>query len=348
MFHHKESLDALETGRQAAPFYIRLKPTNLCNHHCAYCTYGSGSTSRKTDNRDHIDHADMIPWGKLREIIHDMGTMGVRAITLTGGGEPLVYPDILEAVREIKANGIELSLITNGQLLGGKIAEEFYCAKWVRISFDSPVEEEYCAIRNVSPSAFRSVCRNIEDFARNKSASCVFGINFVIGRDNYRNVYLAAELLKGLGADNVKFAALVDNKPGYHAGIKDEVIDQIHRAKRDFEADGFKIFNNYENDCEDKNFTVQPFGRCYTCRMVTVIGADQKIYLCHTRAYDSRAEVADLRDKSFREAWFSEETVKRLREVDPRRECRNFCAYESRNKLVEEYFDVDPSHVNFI
>lgn len=51
VFHHANALDALSAHEQKALFYIRLKPMNLCNHNCAYCTYGSGDTEQKTSNR---------------------------------------------------------------------------------------------------------------------------------------------------------------------------------------------------------------------------------------------------------------------------------------------------------
>lgn len=34
IFHHKDALDSLERKEHRAPIYIRLKPTNFCNHHC--------------------------------------------------------------------------------------------------------------------------------------------------------------------------------------------------------------------------------------------------------------------------------------------------------------------------
>ncbi len=348
VFHHKDALDLIERGEIGAPYYIRIKPTNLCNHHCAYCTYGSGSTDQKTENRDAINHMDMIPKEKMREIIEDMGEMGVRAVTFSGGGEPLTYPYILETVKKVKENNIDLSLITNGELLDGERAEAFYDAKWIRISFDSPDGEEYAKLRGISVRSFEKVIGNISDFAKNKSRDCVLGVNYVISRSNYKRVYEAAKLLKELGVDNIKYAAVVMNEQHYHDEIKDEVIEQIHRAKRELEGGGFQITNSYENDWMDKNFTAQSFPVCYTCRLVTVIAADQKIYLCHTRAYDSKAVVADLRDKSFREAWYSEETRKRLEQLKPQEACRNFCVYQERNELIQAYFDVNYDHINFI
>lgn len=354
IFHHKDALDALAGREQRAPIYIRLKPTNFCNHHCAYCTYGSGDTYQKTENRDSIEHRDMIPWDKLQEIIADVGAMGVKALTFSGGGEPLTYPHIIEAVQQIKDYGIDLSLITNGQLLKGKIAESFYAAKWVRISFDAPVASVYSSLRRIPEASFHKVCANIRSFAQNKDRDCVLGVNFVISKANCDYVYEAAALLKELGVDNVKFAAVVENEPHYHMGIKDKVIEQLHRVEKELAVSvgakekEFRIVNNYENDWMDKNFTTQPFDKCYTCRLITIIAADQRVYLCHTRAYDSQAVVGDLHNQSFRVMWFSDATKKRLEELQPKRDCRNFCVYEERNRLIQSYFDTDMRHVNFI
>lgn len=86
IFHHKEILDAIERGEQTAPLYIRLKPTNLCNQHCHYCTYGNGNSNEKTWFRDEIDKRDMIPKKKIREILQDIAEIGVKAVTFSGGG----------------------------------------------------------------------------------------------------------------------------------------------------------------------------------------------------------------------------------------------------------------------
>ena len=348
IFHHKTSLESMKNEIKQAPLYIRIKPTNLCNHHCSYCSYGAGDNKNLTSVRDSVKRTDMIPWNKMKEIISDISAMGVKAITFSGGGEPLTYPHIIEAVEMVKKQGIDLSLISNGQLLNGKIAMLFYDAKWVRISFDSPNEKEYMQLRNVSDRAFQRVCMNIQDFAKYKSHNCILGINFVVSNSNYHRIYEAAKFLKDLGVDNVKFASVVDNHPNYHVNIKNEAIRQIHQAQEEFASKSFKIINNYENDWMDKNFKSQSFDKCYTCKLVTIIAADQKVYFCHTRAYDSNAVLGDLHSQSFRNMWFAEETCQKLNNLSPRRDCKNFCVYEERNKLIQAYFDVDMNHINFI
>lgn len=347
IFRHKDYLDAVEKGDWKPPIYIRLKPTNICNHHCSYCTYGSGGTQNKTDNRDIVDHGSMIPWEKMQEIAADMIEMGVKAVTFSGGGEPLTYPHINDAAASLAAGGVDLSLISNGELLDEERAEAFYEAKWVRISFDSPNEEEYCALRGIAPKSFRRVVTNIKNFAANKSKDCALGVNFVISKANYNRVYEAAVLLKDLGVDNVKFAAVVDNSRGYHTEIKDQVIEQIHNAITVLSDDGFRVINSYENDWMDKNFSKVSTPHCYICRLVTVIAADQRVYLCHTQAYDSHAVVGDISNKRFRDLWFSEETKARIANLNPQTDCRSNCVYEIRNGAIQGYLDSN-IHINFI
>lgn len=347
IFRHKDYLDAIEKGDWKPPIYIRLKPTNICNHHCAYCTYGSGGTQQKTENRDIVDHRSMIPWEKMQELVADMVEMSVKAVTFSGGGEPLTYPRIHDVAESLATGGIDISLISNGELLDGERAEAFYNAKWVRISFDSPNEGEFCTIRGVGPKSFQRVITNIRDFAVNKSKGCVLGVNFVISKANYNRVYEAALLLKDLGVDNVKFAAVIDNSLGYHTEIKDQVIEQIHKAVAILSDDHFRIINNYENDWMDKNFSGISTPHCYTCRLVTVIAADQRVYLCHTQAYDSHAVVGDISNKRFKDLWFSEETKTRMISLNPQTDCRSNCVYEMRNEAIQGYLDSNV-HINFI
>lgn len=167
----------------------------------------------------------------------------------------MTYPYMLEAVERVKGKHIDLSLISNGQLLENELAEAFYDAKWVRISFDSPNAQEYAKLRGISVKSHEKVVSNIREFAKKKNSSCVLGVNFVVGKDNYKRVYEAAKLLSELGVNNVKFSAMVAHCKDYHVPIKDETIEQVRRAKEDFESDAFQVINAYENDWSDGLFS---------------------------------------------------------------------------------------------
>ena len=132
IFAHAQAHNEIGEGKRIAPIYIRIKPTNYCNHHCYYCSYADSELGL----RDSVNRQDQIPWEKMQEIISDMEDIGVKAVTFSGGGEPLVYPYIVQAMRKVLDAGIDLSVITNGQLLKEERAEVLANAKWVRISFD--------------------------------------------------------------------------------------------------------------------------------------------------------------------------------------------------------------------
>ena len=96
----------------------------------------------------------------------DLEEMGVKAVTYSGGGEPLVYPYIEEAMRRTLDKGIHLSAITNGQRLSGGRAELLGEAEWVRISVDYYDPKGFSRYRGRSERMFREVIDNTRDFAR--------------------------------------------------------------------------------------------------------------------------------------------------------------------------------------
>ena len=345
IFAHAQALSDVGEGKRISPIYIRIKPTNFCNHKCYYCSYADNDLGL----RDSVNRQDQIPWGKMQEIISDLGDMGVKAVTFSGGGEPLVYPYIVQTMQMILDAGIDLSIITNGQMLKGERADVLAKAKWVRISFDSANAATYSNVRQIPRTAFDEVCDNIQKFSRIKNENCELGINFVINHENADQIYNMAEMVKKLGVNHIKFAARVTKDLfEYHAPFKESAIDQIHRAKAELENETFRIINKYEGDFESALVFHRCYNRCYINRIFTVIAADSKVYFCHDKAYVKEGVVGDLRNQSFKDLWFSEETIKRFQEFDPQIECNHHCVYDDRNELLNTFYSLDKNHINFI
>lgn len=345
VFAHPEKLKAIKKGERTAPIYIRIKPTNICNHRCYYCSYADSELAL----RDNVNHRDQIAWEKLQEIIDDLGEIGVKAVTFSGGGEPLVYPKIIPAMKSILAKGIDLSMITNGQLLNEERAGLLTQAKWVRISFDSANRETYTKIRGISLDSFDKICSNMSRFSKNKNLDCELGINFVINHENADQVYLAAKLVSELGANHIKYTARVTKDlDQYHQAFKNNAIEQIHRAISDFSRPGFNIINKYEDDFESCTVFKRPYSRCIIKDIFTVIAADSRVYFCHDKAYVTSGMVGDLKEKSFKELWYSPEVQERYRTFDAKQECNHHCVYDDRNSLLNNFFDLNQNHINFI
>lgn len=344
IFYHTEKIRDILDEKRTAPIYIRIKPTNFCNQNCYYC----GSKDDNVPEDRNFDRKAMIPWNKMEEIICDMADMKVKAVTFSGGGEPLIYPYIEEALALVTEKNIDYSIITNGQALEGRKAELLYDAKWIRISLESACAETYARIRGVN--TFDTVIRNIQNFVKRKKPNCTVGINCVVTKDNYQEIYDLCKLMSQLEVDNIKLSPLrLDGDLGeYHSQIQEIVAEQIQKAKTEFENNRFKIIDKYTEDAGLAEDYQKPYHRCMIQEVFTVIGADCKLYLCHQRAYTKNGDIGSLAERNLKELWYSEDVIRKVREVDVCKECDFRCVFDERNELLNNLISINKEHINFI
>jgi MoaA/NifB/PqqE/SkfB family radical SAM enzyme len=330
---HPEKIRALAEGKITAPISARIKPTNKCDHKCFYCAYTPGNGCSVSET---INMKDEIPKVKLLEVLTDFSEMGVKAVTYSGGGEPLIYPDISEAMRKTLDLGIDLSIITNGQKLCGEKAEILKDAKWVRISASENNAQLFSETRKRPASWFYELQDNIRQFALHKSSECELGINYVVNKKNSKEVYNSVKYFMELGVNHIKFTPLCNaDFREYHKDIKEDVLSQIEKARKDFSGPNFVVYDTYKNDFELTGLYDRKYPVCYFKQVVPVIAADSKVYFCHDKTYNKQGILGDLKNMSFKELWFSKDTEKRFKEFDPRKYCQHHCTYDSRNILTE-------------
>lgn len=90
---------------QLRPVHLQIYPTNQCNANCSFCS---------CKNRD---KNQSIPWEILKKEVCAFAELGGQAVTLTGGGEPLMYTQIEELLDLLYTLGIKIGMATNGILL---------------------------------------------------------------------------------------------------------------------------------------------------------------------------------------------------------------------------------------
>lgn len=344
---HHEKLNDLLNKKITAPISVRLKPTNKCNHKCFFCSYAPEFEYVLSEK---LKRNDEIPKEKIIEILDNFKEMGVKTVTYSGGGEPLIYPHIVDALKKTIENGIELSIITNGQWLDGERAELLTGARWVRISIDACNAKTFSESRHVPESFFDKLVENIRQFAKNKKSGCELGINFVVHEKNCDEVYASAVLFKELGANHIKFTPLYTprNFETYHTPFKEKVIAQIKKAKKDIQDSKFAIYDTYENDFNLGSKNRRCYKKCYIMQTVPVIGADCEVYFCHDKAYSSDGSLGSIKTKSFKDLWFSEETANIFENFNPIEGCPHHCTYDARNIFLTEAINCFGEHVNFI
>ncbi|EME70546.1 Fe-S oxidoreductase [Paramagnetospirillum caucaseum] len=340
-----DQLTALREGRVAAPVHIRIKPINHCNHHCWYCAYRTDDLKLGED----MDENDQIPAAKMMEIVDDIVAMGVRAVTFSGGGEPLLYKTLPEVIERLAAGGVKVATLTNGSNLKGRVAEAFARhGTWVRVSVDAWDDESYVASRGAKDGEFTRLMANMRNFVAT-GTKCVLGVSFIIGKNNYRRVAEVVEMFREVGVNHVKLsAAVVANdvtaNNAYHRELMEVVTSQIDQAMA-LQTDTFRVLNHFHETEErfEKSYTTCPF-----LQFLTVIGADLSVYTCQDKAYTAEGTLGSIRDRSFRDYWFSEENRQKLFAFDPSQMCRHHCVTHTKNLALHEVLSIDPDHGVFV
>ena len=125
------------------------------------------------------------------------------------------------------------------------------------------------------------------------------------------------------------------------------VIPQISlwAAKKGIDLVGTADFTHplwfRELKTNDKEFKV-----CRATPLITIIGADMKVYLCCQWRGNLKYVVGDLTNKTFKEVWNSEQHKKLVDSIDVKK-CYP-CKYKNYNITIEKAFVNDEMHLNFL
>jgi MoaA/NifB/PqqE/SkfB family radical SAM enzyme len=348
IFHYKDKLDSLPATTDAIlpPIHIRLKPTNLCNHRCSYCAYSE-------DNMGVFGKTDVqrvfIPKEKVIEIIDDIIEMGVRAVTFSGGGEPLTYQYILDVVKKLADSPVKFATLTNGARLQGEVARLFAeRGSWVRVSMDGWDDQSYSEYRRVAHGEYTKIMNNMKNL-KSFGGKCYLGVSLIINEQNPTHIYEMLRRLKDVGVDSVKMSpCLVTENVGetnsYHRSFFDRVKAEIARAREDLADLHFEIFDAYtELDAKyAKDYTWCPY-----LQILPIIGADLNVYTCPDKAYNlDTGVIGSIANQRFRDFWFSGKD--KFFKVNPSVHCNHHCEANPKNRLVLDYLNSEPDHLSFV
>jgi len=327
-----EKLESLRNNIITAPIYARMKPTNFCCHNCHFCVY-----NHKISGMHNNMKKERLSKEKIFEVLDDFKEMEVKCVTYSGGGESLMHPDIADIMERTLKNNIDLSIITNGQLLSGRKASILSVSKWVRISMDYFDAASFIESRGCSKKDFDEILDNIINFSKQKEDSCDLSINFIITNKNYNKIYDVCNLLKILNIDNIRFSPVwVKNFLTYHEPLKNEVYKQLKLSRQELETDSFKIYDSYNFS---ENIIKRQYKKCFIMQINPVIGADGNIYNCHNKSYTTEGIIGNINQKRFKDVWFSDEAFQHFNKYNAKHSCNGQCANDGKNLFIHELID---------
>ena len=343
-FAFPDRIQALSNRKLAAPVHVRIKPINRCNHDCWYCAYRVSNLQLGED----MNEKELIAEEKMHQIVDDLIDMKVRAVTFTGGGEPLIYKPLAKIIKKLVKGGIKVGALSNGSNLKGEMADVFAeYATWIRVSLDAWDGESYAQARSVNKSAFNKLMKNLADFA-SRNSDCELGTSFIIDEKNANHIFETVQNLKDCGVKHVKLAGVVVSNDGvennkYHKEIKSIVRDEIEKSLGISDS-SFKVLDHYHD--LDERFE-RDYNMCPTIQFTPVIGGDSYVYTCQDKAYTEGGKLGSIKDASFKDFWFSEENLQRAYAVNPSIHCKHNCANHQKNQIIADFIDTNSDHVLF-
>lgn len=123
-WRHPDQMKSYRAGTGRTVISTHISPEGACNLKCPYCSV----THRDTHQRIQLE--------TVKKYVEQLMTRGLKAVILTGGGEPTLYHEFNELVRWISEQELKVALITNGTLTKRVDADVWRLFSWVRVSLN--------------------------------------------------------------------------------------------------------------------------------------------------------------------------------------------------------------------
>lgn len=299
-------LAGMRAGRPATgPATVHIDVTNACNAACVTCWDHSPLLSRP---RPIEWKRRQLPVDVFSRLVHDLDALGsVRAVILSGMGEPLVHPAIYDMIDMVKSRGWQLTMLTN--LIAADID---------RLA-ESGVDQLLIGVHGVTPGSyaafhpgwteahFATMCRYLRALRR---AGVRCRHVHVINRDTAGEVVDMVRFGAMFGADrvNYKLASLAAGTEqcaittAQRDWLRDHAIPRARSLAAELGvATNLDLFEQQVGAAAGDVLTTTPIEDigCFMGYLYTRITVDLEVlYCCNTAV-----SVGSLRDASFGELW---------------------------------------------
>jgi radical SAM protein with 4Fe4S-binding SPASM domain len=240
----------------------------------------------------------------VRSLIREARALGARRLILRGG-EPTLYPDLLELLGYGREQGLQLEILTNGSGIDRGMAERLF-ALGVRVVLkrDSLVPEiqDQLAGQPGAHQVIEAAYRNLRE-AGYPTGERILGISSVICRANQSDLLRLWAWIRREGlVPYVHVTLPQDGRPGWEELT---LADQDHQATLEQLA-------AWDREHAGLEWSPQPLvdERCRRPSFSCLVDADGRVLPC----VGVGVPVGDLRERSLREILEDSEVVRNLRD----------------------------------
>ena len=215
----KIEIGIIEDRVLGGPWQIELQPTNLCDLNCFFCISKMGR------------HGESLDWAVLKDFLIRNRRHDLRMLRLTGGGEPLQYPQIQELIELCGEQGILLENInTNGTLLE-PLAERIVRAGlgWINISLNESDPARYARTMQTGERSFHQAVAGIQAIVAARDHIPAerrprLWLQYFLWKGSAPHIFQMYEFARSLRVDTIFFRTIFGNMGQEKLGERDRAM----------------------------------------------------------------------------------------------------------------------------
>jgi MoaA/NifB/PqqE/SkfB family radical SAM enzyme len=223
------------------PRHVQVSPTNVCNLNCTFC-------SCRNRNK-----AESLTSEQLDSLLKYMINYHTAGVTITGGGEPALYPHINNFIDMLSLNNIKIGLVSNGTVLKKLGKEQISSCKWIRISFGDDRIWDSNFIRNM-------------EYMRDNGNDLAFSY-VVSNKYNFNNL---VKIISFANNNNFTHIRLVSDIYNPDSKIMEDIK---YRLSQEHIDDSLIIYQSRERHTKGAS-------KCLISLLKPLVAADGNIYPC--------------------------------------------------------------------
>ncbi|MBN2305621.1 MAG: radical SAM protein [Anaerolineae bacterium] len=307
---HVQEIDLPEGVPPLEMLYLYI--AGSCNLACRHCWIApTFSPNGSTGPFIRLDH--------VRKAIDEAKSLGLNRIKLTGG-EPTLHPEFRELVRLIHAEGLGITIETNGTLIDAELAQflaEHGCGM-ISVSVDGATAETHDALRNV-PGSYERALAGIR---------ALVGVGFgpqlicTLHQGNVAEMAGVVELGQRLGCGSVKFNYVQRAGRGINFAEDNgfevpEVINLYHHVRDDLDPPSrIPVYFDIPPAFRPLESLLTDRARC-RIRHILGILATGEMSVCGIGTTVPELVYGHMDRDSLREVWCTHPAIQKLREDIP-------------------------------
>jgi GTP 3',8-cyclase len=349
LLRHGDRVEAMQRGERVAPVTAEIDLSNSCPHDCPFCSFGtSESQGYRQKNWVQMD----TPRGLT--LLEELATAGVKSVTFTGGGEPLVHRHVSQFFEKTSALGLKWGVVTNGFMLKGS-AREWIAkdATFVRVSLDAGTSETHQYSHGTKTPQFEQILDNMlatRELAGERPLA--IGAGFCVMEQNWREIVQATGLVKSHGGSYIEIRPTFPTDwrgDGWGSALSNDSVDaakvEIDYARHKYQDDTFRVVGMVERFDKLQDAT-KGYDKCQIGPLMTVIGADLRGWHCCVQRGMDGFSYGSFKDQTFNAVWLSDKHKALIENIDVSRCPR--CRYDRFNLLARDAFEKDGMHRDFL